>query len=179
MMIHAALLAAYLPAHLVARHGHPSVAGAAVTGIVLGAVLALVGGIMRKRRLPVGLLALAGGAALGVIPWAFGRLASFMWRQGFGGLPVDLSAVALSVFAGTFVVGLFFMALTVLGVAADEGFGPLAHPGYKHFVRLRIKHDGSVVDGFAIGKVDPLAPGSKPVLVDRFRWENPRNNKVT
>jgi len=172
LMIHAALLAAYLPAHLVARHGHPSVTGAAITGAVLGAVLALVGGITRKRRLAVGLLALLGGAALGAIPWAFGRGASFLWRQGFDGFWVDPAAVVLSVFAGTFVVGLFFMALTVLGVAADEGFGPLAHPGYKHFVRLRIKHDGSVVDGFAIGKVDPLAPGSRAVLVDRFRWEN-------
>ncbi|NUO49028.1 MAG: hypothetical protein HOV80_09250 [Polyangiaceae bacterium] len=175
LMIHAALLLAFLPAHLASKHGHPSSLGAAVTGTLLAVVLAWIGGITRKRTYAVTFLALGGGTLLGLIPYGLGRLGAFAWRQGIQGWWVDAAALTSSVFAGAFVVGLYFMALTVLGVATDGGFGPLAHPGYKHFVRLRIKRDGSEIEGFAIGKVDPLAKDEPAILIDRFSWKNPRN----
>ncbi len=177
LMIHAALLVAYLPAHLVSRHGHPSSLGAAVTGVLLAVLLAWLGGISRKRTYAVTALALCGGTLLGLIPYALGRLGAFAWRQGVDGWWVDASLLTASIFAGAFVVGLYFMALTVLAVATDAGFGPLAHPGYKHFVRLRIKRDGSAIEGFAIGRVDPLAKNEPTLLIDRFRWTNPSSTR--
>ncbi len=175
LMIHAALLLAFFPEHALSRWGHPSAPAAMITGAVLAVLLALIGGgWKKKRRAPVAGLALAGGAALGALPYAFGQLAALAWRLGIHGLWVNALALALSVFAGAFVVGLYFMALTILGFASDEGFGPLAHPGYKHFVRLRVKRDGSSVEGFVIGKVDPLAKSSPVVLVDRWEWKNPK-----
>ncbi len=177
LMIHAALLLAFLPEHLTARHGHPSALGALLTGCALTVVLALVGGILEKRRLEVAGLAAIGGALLGIVPYALGQAAVLAWHHGIDGLWVDVTAIVLSVFVGAFVVGFYFMLLTLLGVATDGGFGPLAHPGYKHFVRLVVKKDGSGIEGWVIGKVDPLAEGEKVVLVDRFFWEKGSGEK--
>ena len=46
----------------------------------------------------------------------------------------------------------------------------LDHPGFKHFVRLRVRADGSGIDGWCIGATDPLRAGQKPELVDLFTW---------
>ena len=62
-------------------------------------------------------------------------------------------------------VPVYLMILTILGLATDQGFGPLAHPGYKHFVRLRIRRDGSKIQGWALGKIDPLRRSSKVAVL--------------
>ena len=72
-------------------------------------------------------------------------------------------------------IGTFLMLLTILGLEQHQAFSALAHPGYKHFVRLRFKKDGSHVDGWVFGRVDPLAKDDEVALVDRFRWDNPRS----
>jgi len=41
---------------------------------------------------------------------------------------------------------------------------------FKHFVRLRVRADGSGIDGWCIGATDPLRAGQKPELVDLFTW---------
>ena len=51
-----------------------------------------------------------------------------------------------------------------------QAFTALDHPGFKHFVRLRVRADGSGIDGWCIGAADPLGAGQKPVLVDHFAW---------
>jgi len=56
-----------------------------------------------------------------------------------------------------------------------QPFAALGLPGYRHFVRMRVRETGekSIVDAFVIGAIDPLGPpdgGGKPVLVDTFRW---------
>jgi hypothetical protein len=38
-----------------------------------------------------------------------------------------------------------------------------------------VRRDGSAVDGWVIGKIDPLSRDEPPVLVDRFTWINPRS----
>ena len=43
-------------------------------------------------------------------------------------------------------------------------------------VRLRVRRDGSRVDGWVLGKVDPLGKKDQVVLVDRFTWRNPGHN---
>jgi hypothetical protein len=70
-------------------------------------------------------------------------------------------------------IGTYLMLLTVLGIEQHQAFSALAHPGYKHFVRLRFKKDGSGADVWTFGRVDPLASEDTVVLVDHFRWKNP------
>ena len=174
LLVHTVLFFAYLPMHLAARHEHPTVLGAALTGSVIFVVLALVYAPRNPRAKSILGLSLLAGVVLGAVPFALGHVARAVnVAVHFAPLAVDLVGLVISVLVGAFIVGGYFLVLTVLGVAADLGFGPLAHPGYKHFVRLRIRKDGSGIDGYAIGKVDPINPESPVVLVDKFSWSNP------
>ena len=85
-------------------------------------------------------------------------------------------AFVLSVYLGTLMIGTYLMLLTILGLEQHQAFSALAHPGYKHFVRLRFRKDGSRADGWVFGRVDPLGPKDEVVLVDRFRWDNPKRS---
>jgi hypothetical protein len=51
-----------------------------------------------------------------------------------------------------------------------QAFTVLDHAGFKQFVRLRVRADGSGIDGWCIGAANPLRDGEKPVLVDHFSW---------
>ncbi len=70
--------------------------------------------------------------------------------------------------------GLYLAALARFGLNDDQAFAALGHPGYKHFVRLRIRRDGSQVDAWVIGLADPIGDPT-PVLVDHatFRCAPP------
>jgi hypothetical protein len=84
-------------------------------------------------------------------------------------LPLWLVAAltfAVAVFSGAFVFGAFLALLTLLGLEETQAFTALDHPGFKHFVRLRVRRDGSAVDFWCLGLTDPLAPDAKPELVD-------------
>ncbi len=63
------------------------------------------------------------------------------------------------------------MLLTVLGYESTQAFTALDHPGFKHFLRIRVRRDGSAIDGFCVGLVDPVRQGEAPVLVDTFTWK--------
>jgi hypothetical protein len=71
-------------------------------------------------------------------------------------------------FLGSFVLGLFLLVLALTGLEHHQGFAVLGHPGFRHFVRLCVHPSGSI-EGFVIGKDDPLGPGW-PVLIDHFTW---------
>ena len=173
-MIHAALLLAYLPMHVAARYEHPTLLGASLTGAVIAALLAFVYAPRRPRAPEIVMVSALAGVFLGALPYGIGHLARDVnMRFEAPSLLVDAAGLLAAVFIGAFIVGVYFAVLTVRGVAADQAFGSLAHPGYKHFVRLRVRKDGSGIDGFAIGKVDPLSESDPVVLVDRFSWENP------
>jgi len=77
-------------------------------------------------------------------------------------------AVLAYAFVASFVLGLFLLALALLGLEHHQGFAVLGHPGFRHFVRLCV-HPSGRVEGFVIGKDDPLG-SEPPVLVDRFAW---------
>src|SRR5262249_23066361 len=77
----------------------------------------------------------------------------------------------LSVFAGAFTFGFYLVVLILLGLDHVQGFTALGHPGFKHFLRLRIRQDGSAIDGWCFVLVDPIAEGEQPVLVDAFTWK--------
>ncbi|HET7545716.1 MAG TPA: hypothetical protein VFK05_37870 [Polyangiaceae bacterium] len=84
-------------------------------------------------------------------------------------MPLWLIAVltfAVAVFCGAFVFGAFLALLTLLGLEETQAFTALDHPGFKHFVRLRVRKDGSAVDFWCLGLTDPLATDAKPELVD-------------
>jgi hypothetical protein len=72
---------------------------------------------------------------------------------------------------GAFLFGAFLAVLVLTGLEPEEGFAALGHPGFRHFVRIRVHPDGGL-DAWVIGKDDPLGPGP-PVLVDRFAWRRP------
>ena len=44
----------------------------------------------------------------------------------------------------------------------------LGHPGFKHFVRMRVGGDGRI-DAWVIGKDDTLSD-DPPEIIDAFRW---------
>ena len=77
---------------------------------------------------------------------------------------------AVAVFYGAFVFGAFLALLTFLGLEETQAFTALDHPGFKHFLRLRVRHDGSAVDLWCVGLTDPLAAAERPVLIDRVTF---------
>jgi hypothetical protein len=91
------------------------------------------------------------------------------------GLVASTAAVAAltlggAVFAGAYVFGAYLSLLTRTGYEHTQAFTALDHPGFKHFVRLRVRADGGGIDGWCLGLVDPLGKDQKPVLVDTFAW---------
>src|SRR5690606_8015416 len=151
-----------------------------VAFLVVASTFALIGGIRRKRGgmwLP--LLASLAAALVLVGPW-LGHVAI----RGLGGFAPWVEAPAFlvdtvfgtvllvlwsSVFGGG-LFGTYLMLLTWLGIENTQAFTALDHPGYKHFLRMRVRRDGSGIDIWCIGAVDPLGPGERPVLVDAFSW---------
>jgi len=77
--------------------------------------------------------------------------------------------VLLHTFVGSFVFGLYLLALEITGLDHEHAFAALGHPGFRHFVRLCI-HPNGKVEGFVIGKDDPIGT-DPPVLIDRFIWD--------
>jgi hypothetical protein len=172
---HAVLLLIFLPAvlfrgRLYARTGI-AVTATVVTTLVVGIVFALLGGGARRRVvLP---FALAAAAVTALIPLAASSLVRAalddLWRPAVA-VAVPILTLALAVFAGTFVFGGFLALMTLLGYEHMQALTALDHPGFKHFVRLRVRADGSGVDGWCIGATDPLRPSQPPELVDHFVW---------
>jgi len=139
--------------------------------VVLTTILALIGGVRRRKSV----LPLAFGAALivGMFPvgvsFAIGRALD---QLGLVASTAAVAAVTLAaaVFAGAWVFGAYLGLITRTGYEHTQAFTALDHPGFKHFVRLRIRADGRGIDGWCVGLVDPLGKDQKPVLVDTFTW---------
>ncbi len=178
---HFGLLALFCLAYLVCQQLYVStglaVSTSIVTTLAIGGIYALIGNVGRKVSvLPVALLAalltvfLSIGGAL-FLDEAIGRLmppAPLRFLLGLG-------TFALGALLGAFFFGGYLTLLTLLGYENTQAFTALDHPGFKHFVRLRVRADGRGIDGWCIGAVDPLGDREKPVLVDRFSWRPFRN----
>jgi hypothetical protein len=114
-----------------------------------------------KRR--IAMLAAPFGVVLGLLPMAL--------RLSVAQLPAmagDTAVILASAFGGSFLFGLYLMALAVFGLEHQQAFTVLGHPGFKHFVRLCVHPDGRI-EAWTIGKDDMLAD-SPPMLVDQFVW---------
>jgi hypothetical protein len=145
--------------------------------LVLGSIYALIGGVRRRKSvLPLAFGYATVTALLPVgISFATGRLIE---RLGYEVAVAGIVAVTLlaSVYLGVYLFGSYLALLTRLGYENTQAFTALDHPGFKHFLRLRIRADGSGIDGWCIGLVDPLAAGEKPVLVDTFSFRPGRRD---
>jgi len=149
-----------------------------VITLITTTIYSLIGGV-RRGGPTVFVLALGAGLATALIP-VFASLA-FTWLAGVAHLVPSIWLVAgvtfaVAVFYGAFVFGAYLAVLTFLGLELTQAFTALDHPGYKHFLRLRVRRDGSGVDLWCLGLTDPLAPGAAPELVDYTSFELPHGS---
>jgi len=171
--IFAALFAFAMPVGLrfYDRVGAIIAAPIAVT-LVVSVTYAFIGGV-RRRFSQVAPLALAFGvitAALPIVASLFVKHALIrMHFQPTAYLVASVTFV-LTVFLASYVFGFYLALLTRRGIEHTQAFTALDHPGYKHFLRLRVRADGTGIDGYCIGLRDPLSPGAEPELVDTFTW---------
>jgi hypothetical protein len=154
-------------------HGEGTlVAGPIAIAVAVTVIYSLIGGIHRGHR-AAGVLALVAGVLTAAIPVAaallLDRVVSALGAAQALWMTVGATLLAAA-YGGAFVLGAYLALLTWLGIENTQAFTALDHPGFKHFVRLRVRADGSAVDGWVIGLVDPLRPGERAVLVDRFTW---------
>jgi hypothetical protein len=173
-IVHTAALLIYLPLLGLELLGHSILIGSVIVGALATMTCALLGGWRNPRRWIVRPLALLCGTWVGALPWASQMVIGWLAGDRLGATGFALSAYALSIYPAVLGFGAFLMVLTLLGLEQHQAFSALAHPGYKHFVRLRVRRDGSAVDGWIIGKIDTLDPDSPVVLVDRWTWKNRR-----
>jgi hypothetical protein len=140
----------------------------AVTAAFVWFLYAIAG---HQRAQPGRVLALAipFGAALGLLP----LLLSALLHDVAGAVPLlgrDTVVMIACAFSAAFLFGVFLTLCALAGLEMQQVFTVLGHPGFKHFVRMRVS-PGGTIDAWVIGKDDPLAPGG-PWLVDRWTWGN-------
>lgn len=138
---------------------------------------ALLVGWRRHRAARVVPFATVLGLGIGAIPVAIGigtdALAMRVIGQWGGPVVAFAGAVVLATMASSFLFGVMLMLIARLGLSHAQAYAALGSPGYKHFVRLRVRagtQGMSQVDAWVIGIVDPIARPS-PVLVDSFRFD--------
>jgi hypothetical protein len=136
----------------------------ALITLALVVMLYLIAGFHRAHARLVAMIALLFGVGLGVAP----PLLRSALPRAIPALASDGAVMLVYAFGGALVFGLFLATVATLGLEHEQAFTVLAHPGFKHFVRMCIHPDGKV-EAWAIGKDDTLAPGD-PVLIDEFTW---------
>lgn len=146
--------------------------GPALICLVLTLLYALIGGLRhgRKATLALAFAAAAITAGLPVLAVALLEFVFSTFEILIDAWLLQLFLLVVSVFTSAFIFGGYLTLLSRFGYENTQAFTALDHPGFKHFVRLRVRADGSAIDGWCIGLVDPLGADSQPVLVDRFTW---------
>jgi len=166
---------ALLPAGLGIRPMSLELAAAIGVSVAVGAGL-LVG--WRRHRLGrVVAFSLLLGLVVGALPvvLGLGLDAAGVRELGHGNVRETLTWVAawtLATWTSGFAFGGLLQLIASLGLNHAQPYAALGEPGYKNFLRLRIREDATgktTIDAFAIGQVDPVR-GSAAVLIDSFRW---------
>ncbi len=167
----------FTPQLMVALTKDPSVVqqlGAfAAVFVITTTVYALIGGVRRGRHGLVSLLAACTGALTACVPLAAADAAAALMSisgLALGPWVAALIMVLLSCFLSAFIFGAYLALLTRVGLEHTQAFTALDHPGFKHFLRLRVRPDEERIDGWCLGLTDPLAKGAKPELVDQFSF---------
>lgn len=152
------------------------VPGSIAAGLLSAVVMAFIGGVREEYGKRVALIAGVAGTLMGLVPsltlMALEPLAD-AFNIGSSTWPWGLLALSVAVLFGGLVFGTYLTVVTALGYELTQAFTALAHHGYKHFVRFRVRADGSGADVFVIGIEDAFDPEEKPRLVDAFFWESP------
>jgi hypothetical protein len=157
---------------------HPmSVGVAVVMSLLVAGGAALLVGWRRHRRARVAGFAAIFGLVVGALPIGVGlALDALGVRElGHGSARETLMwfvAWMLATWTSGWAFGGLLWVIASLGLNHAQPYAALGEPGYKHFVKLRIREEQgrARVDTFVIGQVDPVS-GSPAVLVDAFRWE--------
>ncbi|MGH7437213.1 MAG: hypothetical protein ACRENE_16175 [Polyangiaceae bacterium] len=149
-------------------HSRARLIGASVAATVAFIwMLYTIAGHQRAHPGRVLALAVPFGTILGLLPFGLTRLFHPFAKV----IPLvgrDTAVLVVYAFVAALVFGIFLAICALRGFEMQQAFTVLGHPGFKHFVRLRVSPDGTV-DAWVIGKDDPLAsPG--PWLVDRWTW---------
>lgn len=154
--------------------GRGPVAGALTTALV---ALACIAGFTltvrgrRARRVLTLTVTMSFGLAMALSPLLLRALVLLLARGTYHDFLVVLAHATL----GAFLFGAFLMTLALSGLEHEDGSAALGHPGFRHFVRLRVDPGGGL-EAWVIGKDDPLGPGP-PVLIDHFAWPDPRTGR--
>ncbi|MBK7583496.1 MAG: hypothetical protein IPI67_25305 [Myxococcales bacterium] len=143
-------------------------AGPLAVALVGTLIYSLIGGLRQHGPRVLGLAFLA-ASVTALLP--FGAFPLMRELRELVALPQSRAllvggSLLLSSFGGAFVFGCYLALLTRLGYEHTQAFTALDHPGFKHFLRLRVRADGSAIDLWCIGLADPLASDARPVLVD-------------
>lgn len=141
--------------------------GWAFTGLVAAVVtFAMFQAVLKRRERPWASLAvaLAHGPMLALLPIGIASLARLLT----GTVTTTLIDAALMAFAGPLLIGHFLLTLVLTGLEHHQAFAVLGHPGFKHFLRMRVSPDGRV-RAWVIGKDDTLSDGP-PDVIDSFTW---------
>ena len=142
--------------------------------VIITTVYSLIGGLRTHARqvIPLAFLtALLSALIPAVASLSIGRLSATLgfhpaiWH-------VALLTLFVAVYCAVWLFGAYLSLLTRLGIEHTQAFTALDHPGFKHFLRLRVRADGKTIDAWCIGLVDPLRTGERPVLVDHFSWDS-------
>jgi hypothetical protein len=138
--------------------------------MLLWPLLAFLGGI-RKNPARIVSVAFFFAVVIALLPWlAYGIFAQPWLHDALSQTARRAVRLAFSVFTGSFLFGAYLACLTGLGLEHTQAFTSLKHPGFKHFLRLRVRQGGKQVDGWCIGLTDPLSRDQNPELVDSFTW---------
>jgi hypothetical protein len=152
---------------IVAFRRGPVTGGFTMAAVILIATFSLSIAIRARLERPAATWTVASlfGLILGLTPLGLRSALSGALPWSGGLLAVALGNAVL----GSLTLGVFLLALIITGLEHQQGFAALGHPGFRHFVRLCV-HPGGKVEGFVIGKDDPVGEGA-PVLIDRFVWD--------
>lgn len=149
----------------------PAYVSAAVVALVVAISTAFMIGFRRFPLIRVFPFSAAYGALVGGVPLAFcSLLERLSQRMTVGPIEYSLAALGATWLSGL-LFGVMLLVIAHLGINHAQSYAALGHPGFKHFVRLRITSKGNVprVDAWVIGMVDPVGH-HEPVLVDAFTW---------
>ena len=145
---------------------------ALVTGVAVAGIFSLVARTRYGRRGKTWIVAGSVGLISSLVP-VFAALAIREELTDHGLITPRgalILVTGLGILVGTWAAGFFVATLTRFGYEHLQAYAALMHPGYKHFVRMRVRFDGQGIDVWTIGLVDPLGADEKPVLVDHFSW---------
>ncbi|HEX8792864.1 MAG TPA: hypothetical protein VF765_18085 [Polyangiaceae bacterium] len=142
---------------------------AGISSVLVSWALYAIAGHHRAHPRRVLAMALPFGIAFGCLPSAI----SGLLRHFANYLPLlgrDAATVIVYAFVGAALFGTFLWLCALQGLEMQQVFTVLGHPGFKHFVRMRVSPDGTI-DAWTIGKDDPLQPEG-PWLIDRWTWRS-------